>query len=313
MKNKQIFETISKIKPDEEAKDRMLANILKQVSIESKAKRKVYIMRKNTLKKLVPIAACVAIVIVGAVAVPQMIGNKPNTQIELLTPAADSPSGIRKIFNFNGHRYAFIENGATFSLNSKELTEVLGILEHDIAADPQTNGSKDLATTFAVGGTIYKIPSYDAMFRVAVELDGNYYICENVDTLDGSEVNVSDYFNTADFANTTNKIEIYDHSYQNLLDTVPDKQTIPMINALKDCTLATLTNEDFEQIGKAQSEGKSFVLSLRLNDGTSFELYIIPSLDIAMIGDNRYTLPENFVEEYGSLFEDLNQVALPMH
>ncbi|WMJ82950.1 hypothetical protein ACS3UN_01020 [Oscillospiraceae bacterium LTW-04] len=312
MKNKQVISAFNKIKPDQVAKERMLSNILKQSELERVANRKGDIMTNNIIKRLVPIAACCAAVLVAAVTIPNMMDlNKP-PQIEVVTPAADSPMGIRKIINYNGHRYAFLENGSTYNLNKSEITKSLGELEYDITEDPQNNGTKDFSATFAVGGTVYEISYYNPAFRVAVEFDGNYYICENVDAVGDKTVDVSDYFTKANFVEIVDEIIIYDHFKRNALDAISDKETKQMIAGLSKSSPVVLSNDDYEKIGKAQKSGRSFLLSFELNDKTQYEMYVIPTLGISMIGDNRYTLPDEFVSTYGDLFSGLEQKGQPI-
>ena len=76
-------------------------------------------------------------------------------------------------------------------------------------------------------------------------------------------------------------------------------------------TPAALAEEDYLAIARAQTEGESYQLLLDLNDGTTVSLYVLPSLQIAMIGDCRYTLPDSFSEKFGDLFDGLTQDPLP--
>ncbi|MEA5137365.1 MAG: hypothetical protein VB035_14645 [Candidatus Fimivivens sp.] len=307
MKNKQVIGSFSKIKPDEVAKKRMLSNILSQSALDRNTNRKGSFMQINLVKKLVPIAACCAAVLVAAFAIPNIMDLNRTPQITIVTPAADSPMGIRKIMNYNGYRYAFLENGATYNLNKSEITKSLGKLEYDITKDPKNNGTKEFSATFAVGGTIYEIPSYNTAFRVAVEIDGNYYICENVDVVGDGTLDVSDYFKKANFTDIVDEIIIYDHFKQNALDTITGEKVKQMIEDLSKSAPVVLSNDDYERIGKAQKSGKSFLLSFELNDKTQYKIYVIPTLGISMIGDNKYTLTDEFVFDYRDLFNEYSQ------
>ncbi len=62
--------------------------------------------------------------------------------------------------------------------------------------------------------------AYDPAFRLAVEWNGQYYIAECVDTLDGQDLELSAYFETADFADTVELVQICDHAGQNVLRTI---------------------------------------------------------------------------------------------
>ena len=79
--------------------------------------------------------------------------------------------------NLNGLRYVFLGNGAVYQIPDNQLGDALGTLTYDITADPEANAKKDLSTTFALCGTVYALTGYDTSFRIAVELDGEYYLC----------------------------------------------------------------------------------------------------------------------------------------
>ncbi|MFV0498401.1 MAG: hypothetical protein ACK5L0_09600 [Candidatus Fimivivens sp.] len=313
MKNEQFIDALTKIKPDEVTKQRLLSNILKQSELASVSNRKGDIMTNNTLRRLIPIAACCAAVLVAAVVLPGLM-NKSNqpTQIEVVTPAADSPMGIRKFINYNGHRYAFLDNGATYDLDKSTFTNLLGELKYDITEDPQNNGTENFAATFAVGGSVYEMENYNPAFRVAVAFDGNYYICENVDAVGDQTVDVSEYFSNANFAEIVDNIVIYDHFKRDALDTISGEKTEQMIADLSKSAPAVLSDADYEKIGKAQISGVSFLLSFELNDNTQYNMYVIPTLGIAMIGDNKYTLSDEFTSHYGDLFSGLEQKGQPV-
>lgn len=302
----EFISSIDKINPTKEQKIKMLNKITCD-----RQERKINM--NFIFKTAVPAALAFGLVLLGGHTLPNVMNTNSNPQIQIQTPAADAPMGMRKMMNYNGHRYAFLENGSTFNLDKINLTEELGILEHNIAADPKNNSTKDFAASFAIGGTVYKIPSYDAEFRIAVKKAGNYYIGENVDTLDGTEVNAAEYLAKAKLAEIADAIKIYDHFGRNELAIIEKKQTKQIVASLEKCTLANLTNDEYETIARAQNEGKSFLLSFTLKDGTSFRMYIIPSLKIAMIGDNKYKLPDNFTSDYVKIFDGLNQKLLPAH
>lgn len=188
---------------------------------------------------------------------------------------------------------------------------MLGTLEHDIQADPQSNAGKEFSATFALGGTIYELEDYDSDFRIAVEWEGNYYICQNVGLTDNTPMDIREHFEAAGFPDTINEISIYDHAGNEMLADFPSEEIGVLIDTLAQSTPADLSNEEYQQISKAQNEGQSYQLFFSLNDGTVYHLYVVPSLGIAMIGDNRYALPESFAENFGHLFNNLSQKPLP--
>jgi hypothetical protein len=305
--NKNEFtSSIDKINPTEDQKFKMLNKITCD-----RQERKITM--NFIFKTAVPAVLSLGLVWGGTLAIPHVMNTNSKPQIQIQVPAADTPMGMRKMMNYNGHRYVFLENGATFNLDKINLTEELGILEYNIAADPKNNSTKDFAASFAVGGTVYKIPLYAAEFRIAVKQDGNYYIGENVDTLDGTNVNAAEYLAKAKLSEIADALKIYDHFGRNELATIERKQTKQIVGSLEKCTIANLTNNDYETIARAQNEGKSFLLSFALKDGTRFKMYVIPSLKIAMIGDNKYKLSDDFTSDYIKIFDGLNQKPLPAH
>ena len=228
--------------------------------------------------------------------------------VSVAAPGEESPMGPRKIFNWNGCRYAFLENGAEYTIRDELLGEPLGTLIWDIPADPEVYGQADLAATFALGGQIRPVCFYDPAFRVAVELEGRRYLAENVDTLEG-EPDYMAYYETAGFDLVS--LEIRDHMGREVLSVVEDPE--PLLESVFASRPVALSDGDYEAIGRAQTEGKSFLLVLNLRDTTRYTLYLIPELRISMIGDNRLMLPEDFYDRFGSLFAELTQPPLPMN
>lgn len=231
----------------------------------------------------------------------------PVTPITQSTVAAEAPGGISRYLNYGGHRYRFIENGSTFTLDESLLAEPLGILEYDIVSDPQIYNSVDFASTFAQGGTIYRMSTYDPAFRVAVKLDGNFYICESTGPTDGSDWNVADYFATADFQNIVTGISIYDHFGREELTQLHGGDVEQMLQLLAQVTPAVLTNDDYSKIAKAQTSGESFLVVFQLADTTRYKLYVIPSMSIAMINNDRFFVTDKFHSAFDATFAALEQ------
>lgn len=289
-------------------------------------------IRKSAWMRIAAAAACLAVVAVSAAALSgrnsdekinavnpenDIIASDNKTEsgavpkIEMAAPAADAPEGMRKYINYGGSRYAFLGDGATYNLTAEHLGDSLGVLEYDIQLDPEANGKKDLSATFAIGGTVTEIKSYDPAFRVAVELDGAYYICQKVGNTDGKAMDVSAYFEIAGFGENAEGISIYNHMGTEKLGGISDDITEDFVRGITGAVEAKLTGDQYMEIASAQSNGKSFTVSLELSDGTEYRFYLIPSMDIVMIGDNRYVLPAEFAEKFGSAFEGLVQEPLP--
>lgn len=170
---------------------------------------------------------------------------------------------------------------------------------------PEQYADADFAATYLVGGTIWQVSVYDPSFRLAVELDGNYYLCENAGYRNGSVLDAETFFQAANFRKTVSSAEIYDHSGAALLHTLSRTDAKSLVKILSQCTAADLSEADYEAIAQAQNSGESFQVLLRLNDTTAYRLYLIPSLSIAMMGNGRYILPEAFHASFDNLFSEL--------
>lgn len=229
----------------------------------------------------------------------------PVTPITQRTAAAEAPSGISRYLNYGGTRYRFIENGSAFALDESLLAEPLGTLDYNIISDPRTYNSVDFASTYAQGGTIYRMSTYDPAFRVAVELDGNFYICESTGPTDGSDWSVADYFATADFRNIVTGISICDHFGREELTQLRGEDMEQMLQLLAQVTPATLTNEEYGRIAKAQTSGESFLVVFQLADTTRYNLYVIPSMSIAMINNGRFSVTDEFHSAFDATFSAL--------
>ena len=297
------------IKPTEEVKERLLENILSENKENDKMAKKI------NFKKAVPMALAAAVVL--AVGVSMMNGNEnedivapPQNALTATAPQPPRPPvsapmpGMRKFLNYNGSRYEFINNGEIFE--NVSLGEKLGSLDIDIASNPAENNKLDLGTTFASGSEIYEVEGVDSFFRIAVNTPDGICIAQNVASVEGT-FDIAKLFESADFLNNTESIEIWDHFDREKLSEINEKDIESFLKEAALSKKAELSDEDYQAIGKAQSEGKSFRIVLKLKDAPDYKLYIIPEMNISMIGDSRLYLPDTFNESFGSYFADLRQ------
>lgn len=308
MRDDRFLRAYESVQPSPAARAEMLTQILAARTAPPPART-----HRRTIGRILP-AACAAAILLFAVALPRFSTPEVShsTVLQQIEPGADSPSGIRKMMNYGGFRYTFLENGATYDLSSSELSQPLGVLEYDMQQDPQTYGSMDCAASFAVGGTVYQLDGYDPAFRLAVEWQGQYYIAQCVDTLDGSTLALDTYFDTADFLNTVETIQICDHGGRNILRTLSGDDAADLISLLSHASPAELSNEEYQAIARAQNNGESYQLVFQLTDSTSYATYVIPTLSVVSAGDNRYLLPEEDCSALGTVFSGLEQAPLPM-
>ena len=93
MKNKEIIDSWSKIKPDDATHERILNNILDRVHSGETKKGKVYIMVIKPMKILVPIAACLIVAL--AISIPMLLYDKGGNPIpHLTTNDGDSSASV---------------------------------------------------------------------------------------------------------------------------------------------------------------------------------------------------------------------------
>lgn len=117
-------------------------------------------------------------------------------------------------------------------------------------------------------------------------------------------------FQAADFNKTVTEIILYDHFGREELGRLSGKDAKCLIELLAQASPASLTGEDYEAIGKAQKSGQSFLAAFQLPDTARYKLYVIPTLSLTMIGNGRYTLPEEFHPAFDSVFDALAQTPV---
>lgn len=309
MRDDRFIRAYQRVSPSPEARKAMLAHVLasREAPVQTGGKR-----RAVSFGRLLP-AACAAAVLLCMFTVPQLFTvEEAPVVIQQVAPGADSPNGMRKTMNYNGLRYAFLENGAVYDLDPSVLSQPLGTLDYDIQQAPETYGFVDCAASFAVGGTLYQIDGYDPVFRLAVEWEGQYYIAQCVDTLDGSPLELSRYFDAADLRNRTKEIQICDHAGRNVLCTFTADDAAELLSLLPRAVPAELTNEEYQEIAHAQRSGGSYQLVFRLEDSTSYTIYVIPSLSVVSAGDNYYHMPDEYAQQLQDMFSGVPQAPLPM-
>lgn len=301
----QLFRAIGSVDDD-----------LVEAAAEAKAKRpplKLAVLRWA--------AAAAVLALVAGLSVSRLTATPQLAPLETLMDQSramtmSSPAGMRKLFNYGGYRYAFVGDGAPYDFSQFELTRSLGTLDTDILAGMDSGGDNeaaraDLATTFALGGTVYEIPGYDPAFRLAVTLDGQTYLAELAGRVDNEPLGAEYFFTVSGMEAAVRKAHILPHMGEEPLRSLGRRDARGIVEILSGSAAATLTNEDYENIARTQLEGGSWQLELALADGTNVRLYVIPELNLVSIGDDYYTLPEEFAEQYGGIFEGLEQQALP--
>ncbi|MFD0960738.1 hypothetical protein [Paenibacillus chungangensis] len=316
MNEKELITRLGRIGPTETQKERMLDRIL-----APEAPKKAPL--KAAYRFGIPAACCAMLALVLAIpllfkqesVIPQLVpaNAQPVVGISVLgvhTRGMDR-MGPQKYMNYNGHRYTFLQQGVAYDLSGfmRESKEELGTLQFDVLEDLGSGGkkgyaNKDYAATYLVGGTLYRLPGYDTGFRLAVELDGQYYIAQLAGRTDEGIIPANEYIALADLKRLAERVDIMNHSGSKLLHSLVEKQAVKeWIEAISASSSADdLTREDMEKLARAQSEGRSYKIAFQLKDNTSIDMYVAPELKLASIGNGRYVLAEAFLKQYGQLF-----------
>lgn len=260
-------------------------------------------------------AAAAAVALVIGLGVQQR--NQPLIEQQPQIARIAAPAGPRKILNWNGYRYAFLGDGTAYDLADFDPSVVLGTLDTDMLAggeaDSGGDAGRDGATTWALGGTVYELPGYDPGYRLAVEQDGLWYLAELVALANDAPLDAGYYFSMAGLGDMVKGADILPHSGGESLHSFRKRDAKAMVDLLATAENAALTNEQYESLARAQAEGRSWQLSLRLADGTTMTMYIVPEMALISIGDGYYHLPNRFLERFHSAFDGLPQQMLPAH
>ncbi|WP_340009383.1 hypothetical protein MHH52_14305 [Paenibacillus sp. FSL K6-0276] len=302
MNNKDLFKTIGYVD----------SNLVEKANTARRT-------NKRTFAKWGTLAACAALVLgVAIYSSPLKPSITKSPQITQQTPVS-APTGIRKILNYNGYRYAFVGDGAQFKFTGVKPEKSLGTLDYDINQEiGKDNGDnyveKDYSSTFAVGGKLYEIPTYPSHFRIAVKYEEEYYLAEVVAKVNDSAMTAKEYLDMSNLKEHAKDIHVLNHVGNDVLKKMTDHASVEsIIEGLYSAKTADLSNKEYEAIAEAQSQGKSYQLKFNLKDGTYMAMYIIPELKVVSMGDAYYQLPDTFFDQSGELFSGLKQEVLPLY
>lgn len=316
MNEKELIARMSRLGPTKMQKERMLTRILSQ-----EARKKPSLRR--SVKIAIPAIGCavlsLALVfsvffkadpVIPSLTALQQVQPMPLTAAPRQLPLSLSLSPL-KMMNYNGYRYTFLNEGAPYDLADimSGAERKLGILQYDLKSDMERGGKdgcaeQDYATTYLLGGSVYPLPGYEPAFRLAVEHEGRYYIAQLSGRTDNGIITAREYAETAELARLTKEIDIMNDSDSVQLHVLDrEKEVRKWIEMFSQSEPAVNRDREAnEQWVMAQPEGKSYLARLRLKDGTAIDMFVVPELGMAAIGDNRYVLPESFKEAYADLF-----------
>lgn len=278
----------------------LLNNIDDKYILEADRKK-----RKNSKRNLLLTIAASFVLVFGITLKNGTINNIINYENNLNKMSSPS-SEPRRILQYNKNIYEFLENEN--SVKKEDLDKELGEIKFDLLED-EKNYNKDLSATFGIGGKIYSLKEYNKDFRVAVVYKNKIYICEKVDEID-KKVNIEEYFKNANLINLTKYIEVYDHFGMEKQKVVEGELAKELLSSLEKSEDIILSDEDYEKIASAQGNGGSFLLKAVLKDKTTFDFYILPELQLVMIGDNTFKITDSAKEKILNLTKDINKENL---
>lgn len=194
-----------------------------------------------------------------------------------------SPTGPRKMVNFEGNRYVFLNDGEVFELTKEQLGDEI---------------------TKQDEGTFYELEGFSPEFRMAFQYKGDYYICENVGKSDDSAMDVQAYLEVADLKSHVIYADIFDLYREHILNGLDKEAADEVLDIFNQAQIVELTQEEHEAIAKAQAEELGYLVEFTLEDYTTFKSYIIPTMNYITIGD--YTcVVEDLETKVGTYFENL--------
>ncbi len=278
MKNKKIAEAFDTLTPTTAQKQNIFDHMMTK-------KRSSIQMKKQITYTVLGLASC-ALFAVGMTMVPTQPEISPQA------PQETSPMGMRRFMTFENHRYAFLDSqaGVTFE---EQPSNLLGELSVDLIASPELSATENLGTTFGLGGTVYQIPNVDPLFRVAVLVDGEYHVAQNVSGMDETALDLPTYFEAAKFNEVATSSEVYNHMQTSVVKSLSGDETHALLDIVVTGTPTVLTSEQFEALAQKQFDDESYLVKVALSDDTVFEFYIVPTLDLVSVGDHYYHVDFN--------------------
>ncbi len=157
--------------------------------------------------------------------------------------------------------------------------------------------SQELANSISEQATYYNMHNYNDDFRIIVEFDGNYYVCEsNIITPE----NILSYTSNLENATVLSLHETVEYK------DVSSDELAQLVEIFSELQEAELTNTDYEAIAQAQVDGKAYWLKGFYNDTTHTSFLVIPELSLVSIGNQYYT-SETLQQDIAFVFDGLPQ------
>ena len=111
------------------------------------------------------------------------------------------------------------------------------------------------------------------------------------------EVIYNTNINLDTLAENISSIELKNHTADTVFTKIEDTTTLStIIEGLKASTVRTMSDSDYEEIGKSQSEGNSISLNIVLKDGSNAIVRLNTDLDNVYFNDNHHSVDANFTK-----------------
>ncbi len=220
------------------------------------------------------------------------------------SPSQDAP--LPKIAIFGSANYLLTDNDSTkvtADMLGEKLGESAGFIDFTGNLD-ESLFTTDFANSISEDAVFYAMNGHDSSFRIVIEADGAYYILESTETT------IADF---AQYAEGVTGATILDLMGITEYKQLTADEASNLVDVFATTTPAQLENSDYENIAKAQSEGKAYNLRLNFADGTFTELVVVPELNVVSIGQTYHT-SETLGADIDFAFGDLPQTQnLPMN
>ncbi len=232
----------------------------------------------------------------------QSQSSAPQDEEQELEPSgsgtASQDAMLPMIAIYGGKNYLMTENILTDvqGVLGKKLGDSSGFIDFSSNFDENLL-STDLANSFSEDAVFYSMEGYDEAFRIIIESGDTYYVCESTQAAASDIVN---YFDRVYGGLISSHMGLSDYA------ELTAEETLKLLDIFSKATKAELTNDDYQNIATAQTEGKSYRLKVIFDDDTFTTIYVIPELNLVSIGQEYYT-SQTLADDIADYFAELPQ------
>lgn len=221
-----------------------------------------------------------------------------STKYNIETSIADNAIYPEMVI-YNGTSYLMTSNDSKL-ITQKMVGEKIGSTSAFIDFKGKVDESlltKEFANSISEKATFYKMNGYNYKVRILAEVNGIYYICENIKISTDSILEYKEIIKKATINNNSTTKE-----YKKL----GKFDTLKLIDVFTKTIKAEISNKEYETIAQVQADGRSYYLNVFFEDGTSTKFIVIPELNLVTIGQEYYTF-DSLENDIGFVFDGLPQ------